>query len=214
MSVAAPGAGRGGCGDGVFSTVPGNPNLIFDSGDECATVFEGGFGSGRYGYSEGTSFASPIASAVAAVAWQAQPRLASEQVADVVMSSARQTFGGPGWNEFTGTGIVDSEAAVAEAQRYDVLAPRFRTLVRRSGRRFRVRIFAGRDRANRGDRKAGGVRYALAERRRGGALRFLVTPTRRSVSRTIGRRSGREYLAVACDANGNCASKRLRFPRR
>ncbi|MEX2193971.1 MAG: S8 family serine peptidase [Thermoleophilaceae bacterium] len=213
VSVAAPGGGTRGCDDGVFSAVPGNPNLIFDAGDPCAPVFQAGFGGGRYGYSEGTSFATPIASGVAALAWQAQPRLASEQVADVVQRSARQTFGGPGWNEFTGAGVVDAQAAVDAARRYDVLAPRFRTRVRSSGRRHRVEIFSGRDRADSGDRRAGGVQYALAERFRNGRLNFIVDPTRRRVKRTIRRRSGREYLAIACDANGNCASRRLRFPR-
>ena len=213
VSVAAPGAGARGCSDGVFSSVPGNATLIFDAGDPCAPVFEGGFGGGRYGYSEGTSFATPITSGVAALAWQAQPRLASEQVADVVQRSARQTFGGPGWNEFTGSGVVDAQAAVDTARRYDVLAPRFRTRVRPRGRRHRVEIFAGRDRADAGDQRAGGVQYALAERLRSGRLNFIVEPTRRRVARTISRRGGREYLAIACDANGNCASRRLRFPR-
>lgn len=213
VSVAAPGSGRGACGEGVFSSVPNNPNLIFDTGDPCSPVFQGGFGGGRYGYSEGTSFASPIVSGVAALAWQAQPRLASEQVADVVQRSARQTFRGSGWNEFTGTGVVDALGAVEEARRYDVLAPRFRTRVRPRGRRYRVEVFSGRDRADAGDQRAGGVGYALLARRRNGDITFIVRPTRRRVARTIARRRGLTYLAVACDANGNCASRRLRFPR-
>ena len=52
----------------------------------------------QYAYGEGTSFAAPIVSGLAALAWQVESRLASEQVADVLVRSAD----GGGWNEFTG----------------------------------------------------------------------------------------------------------------
>ena len=210
VSVAAPGSGQQGCDKGVFSTVPSNRNLIFDDPAACARPLTD-FGPGRYGYSEGTSFAAPIASGVAALAWQAQPRLASEQVADVVQRSARQTLGGSGWNEFTGHGVVDAASAVQAARIYDVAAPSFRVSRRREGRRFRVRIFRGRDRTLPGDELAGRVSYALAARFRDGRLRFLARPTRRPISRTIVPRRGVVHLAIACDGNGNCGSKRLRL---
>lgn len=212
VSVAAPGAGQGDCSKGVFSSIPANRTLIFDSGDQCAQPLSN-FGSGRYAYSEGTSFATPIVSGAAAVAWQAEPRLQSEQVAEVLQLSARQTFGGGGWNEFTGHGVVNAEAAVTEARRYDVDSPRFRSSARRSGRRVRVRVFGGRDRAGPDDRIAGQVRYALALRTRSGDIRFLAGPSRRTITRTLTPRRGVTYLAIACDGNGNCGSKRLRMPR-
>ncbi|HWH44784.1 MAG TPA: S8 family serine peptidase, partial [Thermoleophilaceae bacterium] len=57
VSVAAPGASQGACEKGVFSAVPANRNLIFDDPQSCSDVYSQG-GGGRYGYSEGTSFAT------------------------------------------------------------------------------------------------------------------------------------------------------------
>lgn len=213
VSLAAPGAGVRGCDDGVFSTVSTTPVAMFDASEECAPLFTSGFGGGRYGYSEGTSFATPVVSGVAALAWQAEPRLQSEQVGHVLMRSAKQTYGKARWNQRTGTGVVDAAAAIREAVVYDILAPRFRASARRvRGGRYRVRVYAGKDRAHRGDRKAGGVRYSLIERYRDND-RYLVDSARRPITRTIKPRRGRRYVAAACDANGNCAVKTLRVRR-
>ena len=50
------------------------------------------------------------------------PARASEQVAEVLIRSARQTLG-TGWNEFTGAGIVDGKAAATALRLYDVPRP-------------------------------------------------------------------------------------------
>ena len=99
VSLAAPGAGPSGCRFGVFSTLPASLGTVWDG--SCSALFS--LGGARYGYAEGTSFAAPIAAGIAAVVWQVERRLASEQVADVLARSARQTIG-RGWNEFTGSG--------------------------------------------------------------------------------------------------------------
>ena len=62
---------------------------------------------GRWGYGEGTSFAAPIVSAVAALTRQANPLLTPAQVADVIRRSATQTLG-TGWNRYTGAGLVNA----------------------------------------------------------------------------------------------------------
>ena len=130
VSLAAPGAGATGCELGVFSILPastsdrvGRPALLL------APVRRAG---GRYAYGEGTSFAAPFASGMAALVWQVQPRLASEQVADVLIRSARQTVG-RGWNQLTGAGVVDGTAATALAQVYDVSPRRSAAGARRRG---------------------------------------------------------------------------------
>jgi len=105
VSLAAPGASATDCRFGVFSTLPATTVPPWNQGG-CPLLFTGG-SDGHYAYGEGTSFASPIVSGLAAIAWQAQPRLASEQVADVLVRSPP----GTGWNEFTGSGIVDGKAA-------------------------------------------------------------------------------------------------------
>lgn len=210
VSVAAPGSAQEGCAKGVFSTIPQSPSLIFDEPESCSDVFNPpGSESGRYAYSEGTSFAAPIVSGIAALAWQANPELASEQVADVLQRSARQTFRGPGWNQFTGHGIVDGAAAVQVARRYDTSAPSFKASARRLGRgRARIRISGGRDRAPAGSRRAGRLTYGLAVSRRGD-VEIVVAPRRRSLSKTVTVRRRTTYIAVVCDANENCGVKRL-----
>jgi subtilisin family serine protease len=205
VSVAAPGASPQDC-KGVFSTVPQQRTLIFDAPRGCGVYQMGG----RYAYSQGTSFAAPIGAGVAALAWQAQPRLASEQVADVVQRSAVQTFGRPGWNEFTGWGIVNAQRAVEVARRYDVTEPTFRTRTRRRGRRVTIRVFGGHDRTAPGAELAGGVTYGLALER-SGEVTFLVRPRRGPISRSITVRRRTTLVALACDANGNCATRRLRL---
>ena len=127
VSLAAPGASGGSCEFGVFSTLPANTDTEWDKPDSCSRVFTDG--SARYAYGEGTSFASPIIAGLAALAWQAERRLASEQVAEVMVRSAT----GSGWNEFTGAGVVDGKTAVDIAATYDVVNPRARGRTRRRG---------------------------------------------------------------------------------
>jgi subtilisin family serine protease len=208
VSVAAPGASGGNPCFGVFSTIPTPSSIWDDPSESCSPVFDA---SGRYSYAEGTSFAAPIVAGIASLAWQVQPRLASEQVADVVARSATQTRGS-GWNEFTGTGVVNGAAAVAEAARYDVRAPKPRAAARRSGGRVAVRVRRTRDRADSGDQLAGGVRYALLVSRDGGRrFGFAVRPRSRPFGRSVALRGRRAnvFVATACDSNGNCGVKRL-----
>jgi subtilisin family serine protease len=209
VSLAAPGAGPSGCAFGVFSTLPAGSTEWDDPKLSCSRVFTSG--SARYAYGEGTSFAAPIAAAMAALAWHVEPRLASEQVADLMMRSAHQTMG-KGWNEFTGAGVVDGSAATTLARRYDVISPRVHADARRRGSRIAVRIRGSRDRTERGRELAGRVTYGLVVSRDGGRnFTTLVRQRRRPFRRTIsiqGRRAN-VLIATVCDANGNCGVKRL-----
>ncbi len=126
VSVAAPGAGSGTCGDGVFSTLPANTASLWDgpNASSCMRVVGSlSTATGRWGYGEGTSFAAPLVSGAAALARDANPRLTAEQTADVIRRSAHQTIGS-GWNSMTGTGVLDVGAAVALARVYDTEEPR------------------------------------------------------------------------------------------
>ncbi len=175
----------------------------------CSALFS--LGGARYGYAEGTSFAAPIAAGIAAVVWQVERRLASEQVADVLARSARQTIG-RGWNEFTGSGIVDGAAAAALARVYDVTAPRARGSARRIGGFVRVRERRSKDRTAKGNKLAGGVRYGLLASRNGGrTFSELARGRRRPISATVELRGPRAnvLVATACDRNANCGIKRL-----
>lgn len=212
VSLAAPGGDQDGCGEGVFSTIPRNSfATLWDDPASCSRVFaEGG---GRWAYGEGTSFAAPVAAGVAALVWQVERKLASEQVADVMIRSARQTLRGGSWNEFTGSGVIDGGAATALARVYDVRAPATRGRARRVGRaRVRATVARTRDRTNAGRELAGKVSYALLVSADGGRnYRFAVRPRRRPIRATATLRAGRKhiFLASVCDGNGNCTSKKL-----
>ena len=207
VTLAAPGAGPRGCQFGVFSTLPANLGTAWDG--SCSGIFS--TGGARYGYAEGTSFSAPIAAGIAAVTWQVERRLASEQVAEVLARSARQTIG-RGWNEFTGAGIVDGAAATALARVYDVTAPRARGTAGRIGGSVRVRMRRSRDRTERGRRLAGGVSYRLLVSRNAGRSFDTVGRRRRTpISTTVLLRGSRPnvLVALACDRNANCGVKRL-----
>jgi subtilisin family serine protease len=212
VSLAAPGASQTDCRYGVFSTIPSSTDPPWDQGG-CPNTFTDPSGS-RFAYGEGTSFAAPIVSGLAALAWQAERRLASEQVADVLVRAAS----GGGWNEFTGSGIVDAMRAVEIARIYDVLSPRARARTRRRGNRVRVTVARSRDRTMAGDELAGAVTYGLLVSRDGGRNFRLVASRRpRPFSRRVAIRGNRPNLLIstACDGNGNCGVRRLgRFRRR
>jgi subtilisin family serine protease len=215
VSLAAPGAGPSGCEHGVLSTLPPHGGTEWDTPQSCSRLVADPSGA-RFAYGEGTSFAAPIVSGIAALVWQVERRLASEQVADVLIRSARQTRGS-GWNEFTGAGIVDGRAATDLARTYDVTSPRARGRARRRGGRVRVRVVTARDRTEPGRELAGDVTYGLLVSRDAGddfdvVVRGRARPFRRAV-RLRGRRVN-VFLATACDGNGNCGVRRIgRFRR-
>jgi subtilisin family serine protease len=212
VSLAAPGAGAGDCKFGVFSTIPATTAVPW-SANGCDETFTGRLGE-HYAYGEGTSFAAPIVTGLAALAWQAEPRLASEQVGEVMTRAAA----GSGWNQFTGAGVADGMRAVEVARAYDIVAPRARAHVRRHRNRVRVRIIRSPDRTSRGDDLAGHVRYGLLVSRNGGRSFNVVASQRpRPFTKNVAIRGRRRNVLVstACDGNGNCGFKRLgHFKRR
>jgi subtilisin family serine protease len=210
VSLAAPGAGRSGCANGVVSALPANGGTDWDKPDSCSRLLTDPSGA-RFAYAEGTSFAAPLVSGLAALVWQVEPRLASEQVAEVLTRSARQTRG-RGWNEFTGRGLVDGRAATRLARTYDVTAPRSRASATRTGSSVFVRLRRARDRTERGRELAGRVTYNLVVSRDGGRdFDAVVSGRRRPFSRSVALRGNRRnvFVATACDGNGNCGVSRL-----
>jgi subtilisin family serine protease len=209
VSLAAPGAAATDCRFGVFSTLPANQNEWDSNPRSCSLTFAQG--TARFAYGEGTSFSTPIVAGIAALAWEVEPRLDSPQVADVLVRSARQTTG-TGWNEFTGSGIVDGRAATALARTYDVTAPLVRARARRRGNVVAARVSRSTDRTDPGRELAGSLSYSLFVSRNGGRLfRPVVTGRRRPFRRAV-RVRGRDVnvvLAVTCDGNVNCDTKRL-----
>ena len=217
VSIAAPGAAEN-CTEGVLSTLPAA------GGTEWDPPFPIGVcpsrlvpqGAVRFGYGQGTSFAAPIVSGIAALVWQVEPRLASEQVAQVLIRSAHQTRG-RGWNQYTGAGLVDGKTATDLARAYDVTSPRVKGKARRHGGTVAVRLSKVKDRSERGREVAGHVTYGLLVSRDGGKGYDIVVNGRHRAFRKAVKLKGRKlnvFVATACDGNGNCGVKRLgRFRR-
>jgi subtilisin family serine protease len=217
VSIAAPGAADD-CTTGVLSTLPATLGTEWDPPFPVGTcpsrlVPQGAV---RFAYGQGTSFAAPIVSGIAALVWQVEPRLASEQVAQVLIRSARQTRG-RGWNQYTGAGIVDGKAATDLARAYDVTSPKAKGKARRRGRKVAVRVNKVKDRSERGREVAGHITYGLLVSRNGGKGYKVVVSGRHRAFRKAVKLKGRKlnvFVATACDGNGNCGIKRLgRFRR-
>jgi len=73
-----------------------------------------GYGGGNYACVNGTSFASPLAAATAALMRSANPQLDGEQLRALLQMTATD-LGTPGWNPTFGHGLVRADAAVAAA---------------------------------------------------------------------------------------------------
>jgi subtilisin family serine protease len=209
VSVAAPGAGAGECGDGVFSTIPANLTTLWDdpNNDRCTRVVtELSSSTGRYGYAEGTSFATPLVAGAAALARDVNTQLTAEQTADVIRRSATRT-GSAAWNRYTGAGILDVGAAVALARVYDTADPVPALNVTPVAGGLSV-VLSGHDAAGplstpagitsfRLERSTDGKTYAAT----GGAQASPVT-----YDETAPPGETRWYRGTVCDAVRNCAT--------
>lgn len=84
--------------------------------------------AGLYGFSSGTSFATPEVAGAAALVWGANPRLTARQVAFVL----KRTASGNGrWNPDLGYGVIDIAAAVQLAPAIATAHPAAEAALRR-----------------------------------------------------------------------------------
>lgn len=103
----------------------GNWLTLSAPGTDILTTMDGG----GYGYEDGTSFASPIAAAVAALVLAVAPQLTNEQVREILKQSADQV-GQPGYDQYFGWGRVNAARAVELAA--PAPSPAATSVVRRS----------------------------------------------------------------------------------
>jgi thermitase len=114
ISLAAP-------GDTVFSALSGY--------SDWSPAPLPGSRAGIYGFSSGTSFATPEVAGAAAVTWAANPALSARQVAAVL----KQTASGSGrWNRELGFGVIDVAAAVRLAPTVSTSVPAAEKLLGRT----------------------------------------------------------------------------------
>jgi subtilisin family serine protease len=111
LSLVAPGASHGVCGDGVIGALP--PVASEFDGSTCLRLFADSSGN-RYAYANGTSFSAPEVAGVAALVWAANPALLNYQVADIIEQSATRPAG-TGWTPERGWGVLNAAAAVERA---------------------------------------------------------------------------------------------------
>ncbi len=67
--------------------------------------------SGSYYPSSGTSMATPHISGLAALVWSLRPAMTADQVTHVITSTAHDVYT-PGWDQRTGWGRIDAQAAI------------------------------------------------------------------------------------------------------
>jgi hypothetical protein len=109
LSLVAPGTYDGSCRDGIIGAIP-SIAVSFDTGTGCdATLFDAQ--GNRYAYANGTSFAAPEVTGIAALAWAAHPSLTNVQLANLLEQTARRPAGA-GWRAGIGWGVVDARAAL------------------------------------------------------------------------------------------------------
>jgi subtilisin family serine protease len=107
----------GGCFNGSGSSTSG-PGIDFSApGEDIQTTDRtgaAGYVAGDYVCTDGTSFASPIAAAVAALVLSRNPALTALQV-EAILQSTSTDLGAPGYDTTYGYGRVNAAAAVAAA---------------------------------------------------------------------------------------------------
>jgi serine protease len=211
ISVAAYGTydASGNGPPGIFGAFTAGPNEL-ETGSvglpprppcNCRTTFAG---DPRYAYVQGTSMATPMVAATAALMRHLNPDLTSDEIVLVIKQTARRPAGA-GWTSDLGWGILNAGAAVARAAALDRRAPTSRVLrVRsRTAQRTITLRWTGTDRGPAGVRASGIARYELWRSTDGAKFRRLFS-TRSTSRRVTLRRGGRyRFYTVAVDHAGN-----------
>jgi serine protease len=177
-------------------------------------------GVNTYAYLEGTSMAAPQVTALAALIGALNPHLTAAEKIRIIKWTARRASV---WTPDLGWGILDAGRAVEDARRVDRLTPSSRVrVVKRRGRRVRLRFRMSDPGAERGLVPSGVTRLVLFGRRAGKPVRRLRRyRARRGV--VVRLRPGRWRLYTkAADAAGNVELSprrpddrvRVRMPRR
>ena len=209
ISLAAYGAWNTGTGGprgllGVFPSTtvdlerpnPGPPPVGPCS---CRTTFGG---DARYAYVQGTSMASPIVAATAAMVRRLNPDLEAAEVISLLKTTARRPAG-TGWEPNLGWGILDAGAAVNAARLIDRRAPATKVRVsqpRSSTLKLRV---VGVDSAPDGVLASGIARFDVMRSIDGRRAKRIARTAKRTVRLKVRRGPRYRFWAVATDRAGN-----------
>jgi serine protease len=210
ISIAAYGAfsdtqGQG--PPGIFGAFPANSTDL-EAGSliplqppcGCRTTFQG---DSRYAYLMGTSMATPMVTAVAALVRHFNPDLTAAEVIGLLKTTARRPAG-TGWSPDLGWGILDAGAALAGARGIDRHPPtsRLRAPAHVRRRSFLVR-WTGSDPAPPGVVSSGIAEYEVWRSARGGRPRRIAR-TRKTDLRVRGKPGSLYgFFTIAIDRAGN-----------
>lgn len=207
VSIAAFGSFASGAGPrGIFGAFPRNATdlervTLFSPGCGCRTSFAG---DSRYAYIQGTSMASPMVAAVAAVVRRLNPDLSAADVIRVLKQSATRPSGG-GWTPELGWGILNGGAAAGLARVIDRRPPRSsvrspRRVVRGDSVTLRLTT---RDAAPKGCVASGVKTVEVWRGTNGGRPHRIARTTASTLKVTVNRGSRYRFYTRAVDKAGN-----------
>jgi len=208
VSLAAYGAWNLGSGGprGLFGAFPGqateletgalNPPTL---GCGCRGTFAG---DNRWAYVQGTSMASPIVAATAAMVRRLNPDLKAAEVIRLLKQVARRPAGA-GWAPDLGWGILDAGAAVNSARLIDRRAPATKVRVFRPRTSTLTLRLVGVDGAPDGVLASGIASFDVMRSIDGRKAKRIARTARRKVRLKVRRGPRYAFWAVATDRAGN-----------
>jgi len=188
---------------GILSTFPAQQTQIDTGPPPCncrATIS----GSNSYAYLSGTSMATPMVTAVAALIRHVNPRLRAADVIRIIEQTATRPAGS-GWNQDLGWGILNAAAALQAAQGIDRTPPTSRLTAPsrvRAGRTFTLR-WTGHDPAPAGLKASGIARFEVWRSVNGQAARRIASTARHSLRLKARAGSRYAFFTIAVDKAGN-----------
>ncbi|MEA2271244.1 MAG: serine protease [Solirubrobacteraceae bacterium] len=210
ISLAAYGTYEGDDEDGppgIFGAFTSGPNAL-DTGTlgqprpcRCRATFAG---DTRYAYLQGTSMATPMVAAAAALMRHLNRDMGAVEIARILKQTARRPAG-TGWTADLGWGILDAGAALATVRTLDRRPPSSK--IRRTPRRTRqthvTLRWTGRDVPRAGVAVSGLAGFELWRSLNGRRARRILSTPRTSSRVRLRRGSTYAFFTVAVDAAGN-----------
>jgi len=196
--------------DGLLGAFPGNPTelergsggLIPQPGCACRTTFQG---DNRFAYLQGTSMATPMVTATAALVKHLNPDL---HVADVVrlLKQTASRPAGSGWTPDLGWGILNPVAALSAARVIDRHPPSSslrgpKTV--HSAHSITLRLSGGDAPVAPGVVASGLARYEVWRSTNRGAYKRVKTTANTTVRLKVRRGSRYRFYSIAVDKVGN-----------
>lgn len=210
ISLAAYGSFSASSGpSGIFAAFPANTaeievpsgGVFPRPGCNCRTMLNG---DRRFAYLEGTSMATPMVAATAALARALNPDARAADVIRIIKQTAQRPAG-QGWNAELGWGILDAGAALQAVRQLDRRAPSSqltgRTRVRRA-RSFSVR-WTGGDAAPAGLTPSGIAHYDVFRSANGRPYRRIKRTTATRLKLRVKAGSRYRFYTIAVDRAGN-----------